>query len=94
MADATITNTTYGYNAKTGTDKTVVTTNECKLLGINLVGTAGSETVLVTDYAENVLLRGIATTANKSEWIPFYGSRVKGLKVTLSASTVQANFFI
>lgn len=92
MAAATITNTTYGYNAKTGTDKTAITTNEVKLKGITIVGTT-ADTVLVTDTAENVIVKAIAVTG-KTETFDCFSSRVKGLKVTLSANTVEANFFI
>lgn len=93
MATATITNTTYGYNAVTGTDKTAVTTDTVTLLGVNVLGTAGNETVLITDTAENVLIKAVAV-ANKTEYWNTFGARIKGLKVTLSAGTVSANFFV
>lgn len=93
MASATIVNTCYGYRAHTGTDVTAVTTNKVRLLAIETMGTAGSETVIVTDTAGNGILMTVAVT-NKSEINYFEGCPIDGLKVTLSAGTVRANFFI
>lgn len=93
MAAATITNTSWGYNAKTGTDATDVVTTKVYLLSIKTMGTAGSETVLVKDGKGNVLQK-IVAVANKTESHDYFGAPVDGLNVTLSASTVEANFFI
>lgn len=95
MAAATIVNTSYGYYAHTGTDETTVTTHKVRLLAIETMGTAGNETVIVTDNTadEHPILKVVAV-ANKSEINYFEGIKVEGLKVTLSAGTIRANFFI
>lgn len=93
MAAATIKNTSYGYLATTGTDATSVTTNKVRLNSIEVMGTAGSETVIVTDTAGNAIFKTVLA-ANVSQLFDYGGARVEGLKVTLSADTVRANFFI
>ena len=93
MAAATITNTSYGFNVKTGTDATTVTSDKVRVKQIEVMGTAGSETVIVTDLAGNGLLKAVAV-ANKSGIFDLDGARIDGLIVTLSASTIRANIFI
>ena len=62
-------------------------------MSIKTLGTAGSETVLIKDGKGNVLQK-IVAVANKTESHDYFGVPVDGLNVTLSASTVEANFFI
>ena len=94
MAAATIVNTSYGFQAKTGTDATAVTTTLTNLQGIEIMGSAGAETVTVTDTAGNGLLLGTITTANQSQVYDMKDIKVDGIKVTLSAASVRANFFV
>ena len=93
MAAATITNTSYGFNVKTGTDATTVTSDKTRVKRIEVMGTAGSETVLVTDVAGNGIIKAVAV-ADKSEVFDLGCANIDGLVVTLSASTVRANIFI
>ena len=93
MADATKVTLPNGWRMHTGTDATVVTTDKVKLRCIKTMGTAGAETVLVTDTAGNTLCKTVAT-ANQTQNQDFWGKDFEGLKVTLSASTVQALIII
>lgn len=94
MAAATIQKKSYGYKAHTGTDATTVTTEKVRLRSIQILGTAGAETVTVTDTKGDQVYLNVATTANATYEVPFYGVPVDGLKVTLSASTVYAIFLV
>jgi hypothetical protein len=94
MAAATITNTSFGFNAKTGTDaKSVVTANRVNLRGIEVWGTA-ADTALVYDTAGVLLAKFTIAVTAKSEYIPYWGASVNGITVTLSANTIEANFIV
>jgi len=93
MAAATIVSTSYGYRAHTGTTATAVTTGNVSLKGIVVWGNS-ADTVVVTDTAGLTIAKFTIATTAKSEYIPFWEARVTGLKVTLSAATVEAHFFI
>lgn len=94
MAAATLVNTPWGTRAHTGTDATAVKTGYVKLHGIHCQGTAGAETVTVTDTAGTQLIKVVTTVANADYFVDWKGRMVEGLIVTLSASTVSANFLI
>jgi len=93
MAAATIVSKSYGYRAHTGTEATAVTTATVQLKGIIVWGTA-ADTVVVKDTAGVTIAKFTIATTAKAEYIPFWDSFIDGLNVTLSASTVEAHFYI
>lgn len=94
MAAATIVSTPYGYRAHTGTDAdSVVTTTKVRLLGVHFYGSAGNETVKVTDTA-GTILAFITLTAADTKYVPFWGVPVDGLLVDLSAGTAEVHFLV
>lgn len=93
MAVATIVTLPNGWRVHTGLDETTITIDKVKLRCIKTLGTVGAETVTVTDGKGNIICKTVAT-ANQTQNQDFWGKDFEGLKVTLSAATVQALILI
>jgi len=95
MADCTVRGTTYGYWAgDTGTDETTVNSGIVSLKGILCLFTASAHTVTVKSKSDGKEV--MVVTSTPSNWnvpIPFFGSRLNGITVTLSNTTARALFF-
>ena len=95
MAAVTVVSTPYGYRCHTGTTIKVLDNadRQLRVKGITCWGTAADTAVFTEEGGAVIAMFTIATTA-KSEYLPLWGARIKGLQVTHSASTIESRVII
>ena len=95
MADVTVVSKPYGYRCHTGTTiKTIDSADrELRIKGIQVWGN-GADTAVFTEGDGSVFAKFTIATTAKDEYLPCWGARVKGLRVTHSASTIESRVII